>query len=70
MHRCESDYSIQIDGYNFTDGIEPQKTNVWNIKMIPKNGKNSFRKNSLTIKAFAKEKYWVGWYTCKDLTHL
>ena len=59
MHRCQSDYSIQIEGYNFTIWNRTSKNKCLKYENDTKTRENSFRKNSLTIKAFAKEKYLV-----------
>ena len=59
MHRCQSDYSIQIEGYNFTVWNRTSKNECLRYENDTKKQENSFRKNSLTIKAFAKENYLV-----------
>ena len=67
MHRCQSDYSIQIEGYNFTIWNRTSKNKCLKYENDTKKQENSFRKNSSTIKAFACK---TTWYTRKDLTHL
>ena len=48
MHRCQSDFSIQIEGYNFTVRNRTSKNKCLKYENDTKNRKNSFRKNRLT----------------------
>ena len=59
MHRCQSHHSIQIEGYNFTVWNRISKNECLKYENDTKKRENSFRKNSLTIIAFAKLKYLV-----------
>ena len=68
IHRCQSDYSIKIEGYNFTiwNRTSKNKCLKYENDIKKKMGKTASEKIAWQSKHLQRKNTW---YTCKDLTH-